>query len=377
MIRPVASTVTPDEAAARRWSVIVIGAGPAGSTAAFVLARRGLDVLLVDRVALPRPKVCGCCLSARGVRALDRLGMSAALRGSAPLRSFRLRAGEREASVPLGGGVVIGRETLDGALAGGARDAGAALLSPAIARASADGLVRIEVAGKTVVARADAVIAADGLGGSSLRDVAEMRWRVARRSRIGAGASLASPPLALGEGEILMLWDRAGYIGFVRLPDGAVNAAAAWDPAAVRRCGGLAALAALVVEQAGGDPACVTGARWWGTPTLTRVRAAVEQSAIIATGDGAGYVEPFTGEGMTWAVLAGEAAALRVLSRRRGARTSWAGERRRLLWRDHAACALTAAALRSRACVRVAMGLGALAAQTGKVRGAIARGATP
>ncbi len=377
MTERIAATLTAEEAASRRWDAIVVGAGPAGSTAACVLARRGLGVLLVDRVTLPRPKVCGCCLGARGVRALDRLGLGAALRGSGPLRSFRLRAGRREASIPLGGGVVIGRETLDGALAAGARDAGAALLWPATAHASADGRVRIEIAGQTVVARADAVIAADGLGGSSLRDVAEMRWRVARRSRLGAGASLAAPPLALGDAEVLMLWDRAGYLGLVRLPDGTVNAAAAWDPDAVRRCGGLAALAGLVVERAGGDPTCVTSARWWGTPTLTRARAAVERGAIIAAGDGAAYVEPFTGEGMTWAVRAGEAAALHVLSRRRGSLASWAGERRRLLWRSHAACSLAAAALRSSACVRVAIGLGALVARTGNGPGAIARGATP
>ena len=47
--------------------VLVIGAGPAGSVTARELARRGRRVLLVDKAAFPRPKVCGCCLNAAAV----------------------------------------------------------------------------------------------------------------------------------------------------------------------------------------------------------------------------------------------------------------------------------------------------------------------
>lgn len=41
------------------YDVIVVGAGPAGSSAAFHLVRNGADVLLVDRYAFPRDKCCG------------------------------------------------------------------------------------------------------------------------------------------------------------------------------------------------------------------------------------------------------------------------------------------------------------------------------
>ena len=56
--------------------VIVVGAGPAGSTAATVLARRGRDVLLLDRAEFPRDKVCGDGIPPGTVGILNDLGMS-------------------------------------------------------------------------------------------------------------------------------------------------------------------------------------------------------------------------------------------------------------------------------------------------------------
>ena len=55
--------------------VIVVGAGPAGSTTARYLATRGLNVSLLDKAAFPRDKVCGDGLTPRCTRALIRMGI--------------------------------------------------------------------------------------------------------------------------------------------------------------------------------------------------------------------------------------------------------------------------------------------------------------
>ncbi len=54
---------------------VVIGAGPAGTVAAIFLARRGIDVTLVEQHRFPRDKVCGECLSAMGIDVLERVGL--------------------------------------------------------------------------------------------------------------------------------------------------------------------------------------------------------------------------------------------------------------------------------------------------------------
>src|SRR6185295_13891760 len=64
----------------REWDVVVVGAGPAGATAAAHLARAGRDVLLVDRARFPRDKVCGDALIPDAIGALDRLGALDAVR---------------------------------------------------------------------------------------------------------------------------------------------------------------------------------------------------------------------------------------------------------------------------------------------------------
>ena len=60
---------------AEEADVIVVGAGPAGSTTAFYLAQAGLDVLLLEKSRFPREKVCGDGLTPRAVKALAGMGI--------------------------------------------------------------------------------------------------------------------------------------------------------------------------------------------------------------------------------------------------------------------------------------------------------------
>src|SRR5690606_23712190 len=77
--------------------VIVVGAGPAGSTTAYYLARAGMDVLLLEKQAFPRDKVCGDGLTPRAVRQLVRMGVDTS--GPGWIRNHGLRV--------LGGGMRI------------------------------------------------------------------------------------------------------------------------------------------------------------------------------------------------------------------------------------------------------------------------------
>src|SRR5258706_8246558 len=63
-------TAIADEA-----DVIVVGAGPGGSAAAYHLARHGLRVLLLEKTTFPREKVCGDGLTPRATRQLIRMGV--------------------------------------------------------------------------------------------------------------------------------------------------------------------------------------------------------------------------------------------------------------------------------------------------------------
>ncbi len=53
--------------------IAVVGAGPAGATAAYILSRKGYNVLLLDKARFPREKLCGGCLTAKTLRLLDRV----------------------------------------------------------------------------------------------------------------------------------------------------------------------------------------------------------------------------------------------------------------------------------------------------------------
>src|SRR5262249_24260788 len=110
--------ISLEKAAARCWDCVVVGAGPAGSLAARQAAIQGLHVLLIDRAAFPRWKVCGCCINLAALATLNAVGLpSFALRHQAvPLRTMCLAVGSRQARLRLPGGAGLSREELDSGL---------------------------------------------------------------------------------------------------------------------------------------------------------------------------------------------------------------------------------------------------------------------
>ncbi|MEM8739332.1 MAG: FAD-dependent monooxygenase [Planctomycetota bacterium] len=303
-----------------RWDAVVIGAGPAGALAARALGQLGRSVLLIDRQAFPRPKVCGCCINRYALATLDAAGLPGLVHGlgARPLRQLRLLAGGRAASVALPRGVALSRQALDAALVQAARDHGVVFRHGVSAKVNQLGTDpnaghRIDL-GRGRSIRARVVVVADGLGGSSLSGLPEFAVRAEPASHLGLGAVTPGPVSAppCSEGTIAMACGRHGYLGAVLLEDGRVDLAAAISAPAIREAGGPASAAAQVLRDAGQDlhdwPLDAL-ARWRVTPALTRTRPRLTAPGLFVVGDAAGYVEPFTGEGIAWALAGGHAVA--------------------------------------------------------------------
>ncbi len=291
------------------WDAVVIGAGPAGSVAARELARRGASVLLVDRAAFPRTKVCGCCLNGAALAALNSVGLGhlAESCGAVPLTSMHLAAGELSAQLRMPQGVVLSRSAFDLALVREAEAAGATFLPSTQAKLEAvepdSRAIRLEGATSTLIAARVAILASGLSKGNS---------KPSANSRLGGGTIVPADrvPEFYTAAELFMATGRGGYVGLVRLEDTSLDIAAAFDAAFVRTSGGLGSAAEAILAQTPW-PAIPDLAKlpWKGTPALTRQRSTVAEHRLFAVGDAAGYVEPFTGEGMAWAIASAAALA--------------------------------------------------------------------
>src|SRR6202035_2318123 len=122
------------------YDALIIGAGPAGSTAAILLAQAGWSVVLIEKQGFPRRKVCGECIAASNLSLLDSLGIGDAFESIAgpELRRVALMCGTQTviAPLPMGEeamhpwGRALGREHLDALLLERAKTVKASVLQP-------------------------------------------------------------------------------------------------------------------------------------------------------------------------------------------------------------------------------------------------------
>jgi flavin-dependent dehydrogenase len=303
----IAATISLENAASRAWDVFVAGAGPAGSLVARALAAEGATVLLVDKSAFPREKVCGSCLNGAALAALGVAGLADLPQrlGALELRNMRLRAGRHEANLALPGGASLSRRALDAALVHAAIESGAAFLPSTEATLELmQGEfreARLRCAGQGVKLKARIAIAADGLSGSFLKETSGMEPIVAPDAPLGAGALVEGSNKYYEPGTIYMACARDGYVGVVRLEDGGLDVASAMAPNRMRATGGVAAAVGEIL-QAAGFPGLPNKAQFRGTLPLSRRRCRVAAEGLFVLGDAAAYLEPFTGEGIAWAM---------------------------------------------------------------------------
>ncbi|HEU5430856.1 MAG TPA: NAD(P)/FAD-dependent oxidoreductase [Thermomicrobiales bacterium] len=307
---------------------IVIGAGPAGSAAAIELARRGPDVLLLDRATFPRDKPCGDLIGVRAMALARALGVDEQpLRPYAPLRGAFISADR--GSVDLtpatalgrfaaqrGDARVVPRTVFDAALVKAALAAGARVRRVAVREVTdwRNGArsVRGADAEEPIELRARCVIVAGGYGcrvaanTAAPVDGAEPARGIAVR---GYWSGVDAPP-----GRIVFALDRwllPGYGWVFPLPDGGANVGVG---ALVGRSAPREPLRDLYARFTS-DPASpafpwLRGAyerdrpRSWPLDLGPRRRRLVADGLLVA-GEAAALVGPLTGAGIYFAMASG------------------------------------------------------------------------
>jgi flavin-dependent dehydrogenase len=291
--------------------------------AAFELAQRSLHVLLVDKNTFPRAKVCGCCLNGQALALLRMRGLESTFTrlGAVTLRHVLLASGGHRVVLSLPTGVALSREAFDSSLINAAVESGVTFLPNTVAALGNVTLTSRQVIlrsnGYQIEAKAGVVLAADGLAGSfsanhfgiTLSQNGSMPI-IARDSRIGAAVIAERGPAFYQPETIYMACGVGGYVGLVRLEDGRLNIAAAFDSTALRAAGYPGKLAAKILCDAGlVSMPDILQLSWKGTPQLTRRARCLAGERSFVLGDAAGFVEPFTGEGIAWALRSAIAVA--------------------------------------------------------------------
>jgi menaquinone-9 beta-reductase len=322
--------------------VVVVGAGPAGSIAAMLLARAGVRVRLIDRETFPRAKLCGDTVNPGTLAILRRLRVSAGIEERGLRIEGMIVTGEHGVAIQgrypgsLHGRAMLRRE-LDWLLLQQAVDAGA-MFEPAVA-----------VRGPIVESNGTRRITGVVVSGSRSDQHLAARVTIAadgRRSTLAFGLGLARHPVRPRRWAIGAYFERAGgltafgemhvrrgrYIGVAPLPGGLANVCLVRPSqpadAALRDPG------ALLIEELARDPLLAArfgGARAIGSPVVLgplavdHVKTSID--GLLLAGDAGGFVDPMTGDGLRFAVRGAELAAEAALE---ALGHGWAGVHHRL-----------------------------------------------
>jgi flavin-dependent dehydrogenase len=328
----VSSTLSLQNAIEDPWDAIIIGAGVAGAATAILAAQSGLRVLLVEAKQFPREKVCGGCLNQRAQASLERLGLAAAVRsiGGVPLRELHVQVLQSGYTWGIPELISIRRSTLDTLMVQRAIDGQVQFLSNTTAtlcltedsNKNADLHQRrwIEVQLRPTnskdfeMARAASVVVSAGLSRSALRPSHPWPSSIDKHSRIGVQSMIDLQELVeqvpgLGESlkrhpnRLSMLASSSGYAGICLTDGEQVDIAAAIDPGALNASQGIPGVIKSILSDSGIASGNFLGTcQWLATPLLTRQSTRVAMPGVFLVGDSLGYVEPFTGEGMSWAL---------------------------------------------------------------------------
>ena len=340
----------------RQADVIVVGAGPAGSSTAYHLAAAGADVLLLEKAAFPRDKICGDGLTPRAVKQLIGMGFDLDQPGWQKNRGLRIVGAGHRLELPwpeLGSfpdfGMVRTRMDLDETLARHAEKAGARLKE----RTAVTGPVLDERTGRVVgvtakpvddrgrrtgdeiTYRAPVVVAADGVS-SRMAIALGLERRENRPMAVAVRAYYETPrhgdewmeswlelwagepgksDLLPGYGWIFGVGDGTANVGL-----GILNTSKAFQHVDYKDS--LRRWLANTPEEWGFRDENMVGKVGSAALPMGFNRKPHYTRGVLLVGDSGGMVNPFNGEGIDYALEAGETAAhtvLQALARPEGA----------------------------------------------------------
>ncbi len=313
--------------------VLVVGAGPAGSATAALLALAGYSVTAVDRATFPRDKACSEYMGPEAVRILSRLGIVGALEeaGATALEGTEVTAA-RGASLrgvfALAGhhpfrptGLSVSRRILDATLAGAATGAGAMVTERAAVEelvydggAVAGAVVR-ESDGRRRTIRARLTVGADGLRSVVARRLGRHRYGLPRR--MGFVAHLEGVSAMGGSAELFV--GRHGYVGLNPIGGGRTNVALVVPASRAAAARGRAEPFFLEslrefpqVLQRVERASLVRRVMVTGPFAASSARVVADGAALV--GDAADFFDPFTGEGIFSALRGAELLADAAIS---------------------------------------------------------------
>jgi menaquinone-9 beta-reductase len=312
-----------------RFDALVVGAGPAGSVAALVLARGGARVALVDKASFPRDKACGDMVGPRGLQLLADLGVAMP---EGPNVGDMLVVGPTGRRVQLpsadgltypGHGTAVTRTVFDAALYAAATEAGAV---PFHGRAdeplATDGRIDGYRLSTGEELRADVVVGADGAtsgvaSAAGLVAADQVLWGFAIRTYMPQPVAMAA----------IVMWEPTpwhafpGYGWVFPAADGGANIGLGVATLADRHTGSQAvrSLPAFLhhlhrVGLLDAPPPGELPPRLGGWLKMGMVGTTPAAGRVLLVGDAAGLINPLQGEGIAQGMRSGQLAAEAILA---------------------------------------------------------------
>ncbi len=306
----------------KSFETIIVGAGPAGSSCARQLARQGRSVLLLDKAAFPRPKVCGGGFSEKAYALLDfdvtPVIETAVTRAAISLRSRDTAVVER----PGGAGYMVGRNSFDALLVEKAVAAGAVLREKTAFRGlQADAGGWIVRAGQNTY-RGDYLVGADGVHSRVARCLGLMkqfdRYAPAVAAEIGVTDGILEARRECAAFDFHVFGKGYAWI-FPKADHLSVGLFSTQFP--------LKGLGRKLRDYITAHADLRNGTiRTWRGGLIPRggSRQTIVAGNALLAGDAAAMTDPFFGEGISYAIQSGLLAAETILATIRGKRQSLA-----------------------------------------------------